>query len=163
MKKTMMIAGLTALALTSSSLSFAQQPATPGAQEHEHYRPSPADVKAFTDARIAGLKAGLALTPDQERNWPPVEQAIRDMAQAKHARMEQWRERGKTEDAIAKIRLRADAMTQRAVELKKLADAAEPLYRTLSDEQKHRLRFLIRMMAVHHEGGHHRGGWEHRG
>ena len=38
------------------------------------------DLKAFTDARIAALKAGLQLTPDQEKNWAPFEQALRDLA-----------------------------------------------------------------------------------
>jgi len=28
------------------------------------------DMRAFADARLAGLKAGLVLTPDQEKNWP---------------------------------------------------------------------------------------------
>ncbi len=78
MKKTL-IAGLTTLALVGTSMSFAQAPA-PEAAKHEQHRFSPADMKAFTDARIAALKAGLELTPDQEKNWAPVEQAIRDMA-----------------------------------------------------------------------------------
>src|SRR5439155_23574335 len=39
------------------------------------WRPSAEDVAAFTDARIAGLKAGLKLTPEQEKNWPAVEAA----------------------------------------------------------------------------------------
>jgi zinc resistance-associated protein len=160
MNKTI-IAGLTALALAGSSPSFAQEPANQGAKQ-EHYHPSPADIKAFTDARIAGLKAGLALTPDQEKSWPPVEQAIRDMAQARQARVQQWREQRRSEDTIGKLRARADAMTQRAVELKKLADAAEPLYRSLTEEQKHRLRFLMRGMMAHHGGGH-RHGWRHDG
>jgi hypothetical protein len=161
MKKTF-IAGLTALMLSGASVSFAQQPAPQGAApEHEHHHPSAADLKAFTDARIAGLKAGLQLTPDQEKNWAPVEQAIRDMAQARQARMEQWREHGKNEDAIARLRARADALTQRASGVKKLADAAEPLYRTLSDEQKHRLHFLVRFLMAGHGGGHH--GRHHEG
>ncbi len=32
---------------------------------------NPEDRAAMTDARIAGLKAMLRLTPDQERHWPP--------------------------------------------------------------------------------------------
>jgi hypothetical protein len=52
-------------------------------------------------------------------------------------------------------------MTQRAADLKKLADAAEPLYRTLSDDQKRRLHILVRMMM--HHGGRHHGDWGHRG
>ena len=46
-------------------------------------------------------------------------------------------------------------------DLKKLADAAEPLYRTLSDDQKRRLHILLRMMM--HHGGRHHGGWRHHG
>ncbi len=160
MRKTI-VAGLTALALLGPSLSYAQQ--APGPQgEHERWRPSPADLKAFTEAKIAALKAGLQLTPDQDKKWPAVEQAIRDMAQARQERMAAWREKAKGEDAIARIRDRADAMTQRATELKKLADAAEPLYQSLNDEQKHRLRFLVHMaMGQHGHGGwhHHGGGW----
>jgi hypothetical protein len=150
----------TALALMAPSVSVAQEKAPEGAA-HEHYRPSAADLKAFTDARVAALKAGLALTPDQEKNWGPVEQAIRDMAQARQARWAARREHREHEDAIARLRARADAMTQRAADLKKLADAAEPLYRTLSDDQKHRLHILVRMMM--HHGGRHHGGWHHHG
>jgi zinc resistance-associated protein len=158
MKKTV-IAAMTAVALLSPSMSFAQQQTAPQADaKHERGGPSAADLKAFTDARIAGLKAGLQLTPDQEKNWPAVEQAIRDMAQARQERWAQRREHGRGEDAIARLRRRADAMTERAAQLKKLADAAEPLYQSLNDDQKHRLRFLVAM------GDHHRfGGWHHRG
>jgi hypothetical protein len=35
---------------------------------------------AFTDARIAALKTALRLTPEQEKNWPAVEQALRDIS-----------------------------------------------------------------------------------
>jgi zinc resistance-associated protein len=161
--RTTIIAGLTAIVLLSPSLSFAQETPSPqSAAEQEHWRPSPEDLKAFTDARVAALKAGLQLTPDQEKKWPAVEQAIRDMAKARQERMAAWREHAKEEkeDAIARIRARADAMTQRAAELRKLADAAEPLYQSLSDDQKHRLRFLVRMAMGHHGGwGHHHGGW----
>jgi hypothetical protein len=168
--KRIIIAGLSALALLSPSLSFAEEtPAPQGAAEQGHWRPSPEDMKAFTDARIAGLKAGLQLTPDQEKNWPAVEQAIRDMAKARQERMAAWRERAKEEkgeDALAHLRARADGMTRRAAELRKLADAAEPLYQSLSDDQKHRLRFLVHMAmghgghdAGHGSWGHHHGGW----
>jgi hypothetical protein len=159
MKKTL-ITCATVLALMAPSVGFAQEKGPEGAG-HEHHRLSPADLKAFTDARVAALKAGLALTPDQEKNWAPVEQAIRDMAQARQARWAARREHKEHEDAIARLRARADALTERAAGLKKLADAAEPLYRSLSDDQKHRLRILVRMMM--HHGGRHHGGWQHRG
>ena len=48
------------------------------------------------DARIAALKTGLKLTPDQEKLWPSVETALRDMAKdgaaRRQAMMEQRRQ-----------------------------------------------------------------------
>ncbi len=161
MRRSLFVAA-TALALLSPTLGYAeQQPAPQGAADKESWRPGPADFKAFTDAGVAGLKAGLQLTPDQDKKWPAVEQAIRDMAQARQDRMAAWRAEGKEEDAIARLRRRADAMTAKASDIKKLADAAEPLYQSLSEDQKHRLRFLVHMAMGHHSGWrhHHGGGW----
>ncbi len=167
MRKTI-ITGLTALALLSPSLSYAQEAfAAQAPGEHERWRPGPEDFKAFTEAKIAGLKAGLQLTPDQEKKWPAVEEAIRATAKSRQERWAAWRERdkgeAKEENAIERLRARADAMTQRAADLRKLADAAEPLYQSLTDDQKHRLRVLIPATLGHHQGGgwrhHHHGGW----
>jgi Spy/CpxP family protein refolding chaperone len=48
-----------------------------------------AEGRAFMlDARLAGMKAALKLTPDQEKNWAPFEAAVRDAAKA---RMEERR------------------------------------------------------------------------
>ena len=43
-------------------------------------RMNPEDRAAFADARIAAVHAGLKLTADQEKLWPPVEAAVRDFA-----------------------------------------------------------------------------------
>src|SRR4051812_41933617 len=98
------------------------------------------DVAAFTDARIAALKAGLKLTADQEKSWPAVETALRDLAKERAMRMNaraERREAGRNNaaaehpDAVARMRQGADALTARAAGLKKLADASEPLYKSL--------------------------------
>jgi zinc resistance-associated protein len=47
------------------------------------------------------------------------------------------------------LNARADALTQRAAGLKKLADAWQPLYQTLDATQKQRMRILL--VAFHHE------------
>ena len=132
------------------------------------FRPSAEDVAALTDARVAGLKAGLKLTAEQEKNWPAVEAAIRDLAKERADRMATRREarRGGDNaqqqprpDAITRLRQGADAMTARATGLKKLADAAEPLYKSLDDGQKRRFGMLLRM------GGRPGGGpghWQRR-
>jgi len=137
------LAGTAALAIAGSSFALAQQPNAPAAQ----WRPSAEDISALTDARIAGLKAALKLTPDQEKNWPPVEQAIRDLAKARFDRMTARRDQPQPADAIERLRRRADAMTERAAGLKRLADASEPLYRSLDEAQKRRLAFMTRAFS----------------
>ena len=44
-------------------------------------------VNAFTDRRIEVLKLALQLKPDQEKYWPPVEEAIRARAMARRQRL----------------------------------------------------------------------------
>ena len=154
------LAGAAAIMVVGSTLVFAQQAEDTGGRHHEqHWRPSQADLNAFTDARIAALKAGLELTPDQEKNWPGVEQAIRDMAKARQERAAERRrehEQQHPADLIQRLRDRADAMTKNAANLKKLADAAQPLYQSLTDDQKHRLVFLVHGLRFGHRQS---GGW----
>src|SRR6476660_5975150 len=78
------LAGTAAAVISSSSLVFAHQMSD---RDGARWQPSAADMKAFTDARVAAFKAGLELTPEQEKNWPAVEAAIRDMAKARADRM----------------------------------------------------------------------------
>jgi zinc resistance-associated protein len=120
---------------------------------------SPEDMDAFMDARIAALHAGLRLSADQEKLWPPVDDAIRGLVKQ---RREQRREsRGERSDDIpAIIRGMADRQAARAEALRKLADAAAPLYATLDDGQKRRLRVLARGLRPHGMRG---GGWRDGG
>src|SRR6202047_3665835 len=76
------LAGGTALAIAGSSFVYAQQrnDAAPSPDVQRQWRPGAQDMGAFIDARVAAIKAGLQLTPDQEKNWPAFEQALRDLA-----------------------------------------------------------------------------------
>ena len=155
------IAGIAALAIAGSTAVYAQH----RPWFHEHMRMSPEDRAAFTDARIAAVKAGLKLTPDQEKLWPLVEAAVRDFAKLRidraNARMNAERDsqdQQKPNDPLARLRDRADTMAATAAAMKKIADAADPLYKTLDDGQKRRLAILTHMGGRF--GG---GGWRHRG
>lgn len=120
---------------------------------------SPEDRAAFADARIAALRAGLKLTPDQEKLWPPVEAAIRDLAKQRDAQRAARRERGRmVDDAPGTLRGMADAATARGEALRKLADATAPLFATLDDSQKRRAMVLARPLRPGGEGR----GWHHR-
>src|SRR5689334_7075800 len=115
-----MLAGATALAIAGSTLAYAQQRSgnPDGAQDqrgHSRWQMSAEDMQAFSDARIAGLKAGLRLTPEQEKSWPAIEAALRDLAKDRTARMEQRRKERETRgdqprdrDMVAALRQRAD-------------------------------------------------------
>jgi hypothetical protein len=152
------IAATALFAIAGTSLVYAQQgfggqgnPGGDGPRFEQRHRPSPADITAFTDARIAALKAGLELTPDQAKNWPPFEQALRDMAQLRIARI-QARLSGEQQAPATpfdRLERRADAMAKGSAALKKVADAGAPLYQSLNDDQKARFMRLARILRPH--------------
>ena len=100
------------------------------------------------------IKAALQLTPDQEKLWPPIENAIRQRAKDRQARLGSVAQTvGERSDAgvvnamrdrnpIEFMHRRADAMVKRSADLNKLADAWQPLYQTLTPDQKKRMGFL---------------------
>jgi hypothetical protein len=151
------IAGITALAIAGSTAVYAQHSRP---WFHHHERMNPEDRAAFTDARIAAVKAGLKLNADQEKLWPPVEAAVRDFAKLRidraNARMNAQRDSSDTQkpdDPVARLRDRADNMAATAAAMKKIADAADPLYKTLDDGQKRRLAILTHMQGRFGDGG----------
>src|ERR1041384_2773574 len=104
---------MTALLVGASSLAYAQTREIPD-------RPtlSPSDLKALTDARIALVKAALQLTPEQEKYWPAVEDAIRARSTGRQQRLGALRSRLDNQqrdvDPFALLQRRADNMAQRA-------------------------------------------------
>lgn len=143
-------AGATALFLTTSPLAYAQQASSAGTPEGL----SATDWSILTEARINLVKAALQLTPEQEKYWPAIENAIRTRASNRRARVasavqrvDEMHERGVVEvlrdrNPVDFLHRRATALAQRAADLNKLADAWQPLYQTLSSDQKRRLGFL---------------------
>src|SRR5689334_17741254 len=78
-------AGMTALAVVAaSSLAYGQGPSGGSGSPTV----TAADLNALTDARVAIIKAALQLTPDQERYWPAIEEAIRARAKDRITRLE---------------------------------------------------------------------------
>ncbi len=111
--------------------------------EHAHFAFSPADRAAFLDARLAALHAGLELSADQEKLWPAVESAFRDLHKTVADQRAQARSEPRPTDPIARLQRISENQIARGEALKKLADAAAPLYSALSDDQKHRLPILL--------------------
>ncbi|MGB6315809.1 MAG: Spy/CpxP family protein refolding chaperone [Pseudolabrys sp.] len=156
------LAGTTALAIAGTSLVYAQK-GSDDFQRVQRWRPGAEDIAAFGDARIAALHAGLKLTAEQEKLWPPVESALRDLAKQRSERFAARANADGPKDPIERLNLRADVMGQRATGLKKLADAAGPLYKSLDDSQKHRFVMLARLGDRQGGRGHRGQMWQHRG
>src|SRR6476619_4942342 len=130
------------LAIAGSTLASAQQPSAP---ERSHRAQLTADdIAAFTDARIAAIKAALKLTPAQEKNWPAVEQALRDNSKERITRREARRAAGQRTDATERLLNRADTLTAQGTALRRLADAEKPLYQSLDEAQKRRFGMAFR-------------------
>jgi hypothetical protein len=162
------IAATAVLAIAGSSIVYAQHrfgerdgfrnggpPWGPRAEQA--YRPSAEDLAAFTDARIAALKAGLQLTPDQATNWAPFEQALREAAQLRLERLQARLQRDNAAPDQAapqqdqaspfdRLARRADRMAKASAALKKVAETGAPLYQSLTDAQKQRFTRLARML-----------------
>lgn len=165
MNKTIILLATTAIAgSTLMSAAFAQQGRSvpdrdrPAVSQLERDRPTVIQLVAYDDARIARLKADLRLNKEQDGNWGKFESALKDISKERADRFIAWTdERAKrtvsTDPATAptlaeRLRKRADAMAKHAVDLKKLADASEPLLEKLDDTQKHRASEFIQQYAA---------------
>jgi flagellar biosynthesis regulator FlaF len=155
------VAGTTALFLTASPIANAQtsQTSSPATPE----RLNATDRNTLTDMRVDLVKAALQLTPEQEKYWPAVEAAIRAGAEDRKARVAKIQETVgrradesrievmRNRDPIAFLQRRSQALAQRSADLDKLAEAWQPLYNTLSQEQRQRMAalgiFVLREMS----------------
>ena len=90
-----------------------------------------ADRETMLDAKLAGMKAGLGLTTDQEKLWGPFESAVKDADKSRMDAMGQMmrmRAQGERMSPIDHLEAMADRLSQGATNVKKIADAAKPLY-----------------------------------
>jgi hypothetical protein len=96
-------------------------------------RPRP----VLNDAQIAHIKQRLNLTPDQEKIWPSVEAALRNLAFAK----KQPGQSGGAVEALAKI-------DPAGPDVEQLKSAATPLVMSFSAEQQRELRTLASIAGL---------------
>jgi hypothetical protein len=85
----------------------------------------------FNDAQIVSIKERLNLTPSQERMWPAVEAALRDLAYKKPAAGAQ-----KT------------TLDPNSAEVARLKSAAVPLVMSFNSEQLRELRALAHLIGL---------------
>jgi hypothetical protein len=132
------------------------------AQSEQKTGPAENQIANEVDARIAQLKANLNLTVDQEKNWSGLQSALHDYGigqmnraverENRPSRREREQQGEDRPNDIALLRTMADDFTATGASLKKLADAAEPLYGSLDDRQKHELFHFLRTDFEKHRG-----------
>lgn len=149
-----------------ATLSEERAQAERAAATPERAGPTDNQIADEVDARIAQLKANMRLTPEQDGKWSGIRDALREAgiqaAKRRYAaeeHMGRHDRRGRRDDEpeatatidqgrrandIAMMRQDADQMAADAASLKKVADAAEPLYDILVDRQR---RILMRFVA----------------
>jgi len=100
----------------------------------------------LTDLRIDVVKTALNLSPEQAKYWPAIETAIRDRAQSRRQRIENLAAAMDSSqgdfDFVKALQKRAENLSERSDDLRKLATAWAPLYATLDASQKRRMRVL---------------------
>jgi hypothetical protein len=156
MKKIVTLAAAAALLAGAGTYAAAQGPGPggpggPGPMQErmrqEGRGMSQDEFNRFVDARIAGIKAGLRLTADQEKLWQPVESAIRANATERFTSMEQrraMRDQNRQLDFMQRLERRGTMMTENAKRTSTLATAMRPLWDSLSEDQKRIAPRLLR-------------------
>jgi hypothetical protein len=139
---------VTAALLASSPLrpvaAESQQPAAQAPQ-------SEADRATIVDARIAAIKAGLRLTPAQEKDWDNLEKIARQVIAARAERQKEavkeaaaFRDK---DDVVSGMKLASKDLVARGEELQKVAEAAAPLFASMDAAQRHSFALLLHSFA----------------
>ena len=85
------------------------------------------------NGQIASIKTRLKLTPDQLRQWPAVEAALRNITYKKDS---------------SKPGSKLQTVDPNSAAVQELKSAATPLIMSFSDEQKNEVRQLARLMGL---------------
>jgi LTXXQ motif family protein len=173
MMKSILVAALVAGSLSAPTFALAAE-GDQQASRAERMQHWAADRETMLDAKLAGMKAGLGLTTDQEKLWGPFESAVKDADKSRMDAMGQMmrmRAQGERMSPVDRLEAMSDRLSQGATNVKKIADAAKPLYDNLDESQKHKFGMLGRMlmpersrfamdMMHHHMGEHDHDGAE---
>jgi hypothetical protein len=170
MKRIALIAASSAAAL-AATLAIAQPQPIPPAGSGDSTRQERTDqreqrrtdwrerraeqMQARMNERLARLRADLKLKPEQVPLFDTLEGVIKQGAEQRRERwsaMREQRENFRHADTMERLDMMANRQAERAQQSKALADAARPLWATLSDEQKTIVRRNVReVMAAGHQ------------
>ncbi len=111
---------------------------------------SPSNVTRIGE-RINELHSKLKITPQQEEQWNKVAQVMRDNANTMQSLIQSRKEQG-TLNAVDDLKAYAKIQDAHAAGLNNFIAAFEPLYSSMSDEQKKIADALFTKHGQHHHG-----------
>jgi len=137
-----------AAAAAGAALSASGFAITAAAQTDE--QPTHAELvqrwaQAGIEAQLKGLKTGLRLTADQEKDWGPFESAVEDAEKARVLALQ--KEQDTHLSPMDRNAAKADRLAQSQANLEKIVEAAKPLYLSLDNTQKHTFIARGRMLV----------------
>ena len=120
------------------------------AAEQDDKQPTHAELvqrwaEAAIEAQLKGMKTSLRLSADREKLWDPFESAVKDGEKARLRALQ--KEQGDNLSPMDRLTAKADRLAQSGANLEKIVGAAEPLYATLDDTQKHKFITLGRTLV----------------
>ena len=144
MKRTLLrtfAAAAAAAALSASAITAAAQ---------SDQQPTRAELvqrwaEVALDGQLKGMKTSLRLTADQEKLWGPFESAVKDGAKTRVVALQ--REQRDNLSPMDRLNTKAERISQSAANLKRITEAAKPLYASLDDAQKHKFITLGRLLV----------------
>ena len=134
-----------AAAAALSASGFAITAAAQSDQQPTHAELVQRWAEAALDAQLKGMKTSLRLTADQEKLWGPFESAVKDGAKTRVVALQ--REQNDNLSPMDRLNTKAERISQSAANLKKIVEAANPLYASLDEAQKHKFITLGRMLV----------------
>ena len=138
-----LLAAANAAALSASG--FAVNAAAQSDQKPTHEELVQHWAEAAIDAQLKSTKSSLRLTADQDKNWAPFESAVKDAEQRRLVALK--REQGNDLSPMDRLNAKAERIAQGKASIEKIVEAAEPLYASLNDAQKHNFITLGRMLV----------------
>jgi protein CpxP len=125
---------LPAMALPAGAFAQAQKPA--GAASTAPKAAASLSPTERVEQRISQLHGQLRITPAQQTQWDQFAQVMRDNASNMEQRLEQRVSNFAALNAADNLQSYAQVSELHAQDVKKLADAFQPVYASMSDEQK---------------------------
>jgi gamma-glutamyl phosphate reductase len=140
-----LLGALAAAAAAAALSGFAVTAAAQSEQPPTHAELVQRWAQAAIEAQLKGMKTSLRLTADQEKLWGPFESAVKDAENARLAALQ--KEQGDNLSPMDRLNATAERVAQSAASLKAIVDAAQPLYASLDEAQKHKFVTLGRMLV----------------